>query len=177
MEERIKEMDIYTNNLDQFKHMLRMQDDFNKATMKKKGIESLSNSQIYLALVDEIGELNHELKQLWCWWKDSEIPYERSRVLEELGDVWHFAMTRYLEAIKDYDITPYVMAAVTCYIPREINLACIKESFNDIIAYDQITCMRGIINLSESLGFTFEEIYLEYLRKNKITWERLKNGY
>lgn len=35
----------------------------------------------------------------------------------------------------------------------------------------------NLLVLSRRLNFTFDEIYQEYLRKNKINYERLKNGY
>lgn len=37
--------------------------------------------------------------------------------------------------------------------------------------------LTDLLILSGLLGFTFDEIYQEYLNKNKINYERLKNGY
>ena len=37
--------------------------------------------------------------------------------------------------------------------------------------------LMNLLVLSRRLNFTFDEIYQEYLRKNKINYERLKNGY
>lgn len=34
-----------------------------------------------------------------------------------------------------------------------------------------------LLKLTEQLGFSFDEVYQEYLNKNKINYERLKNGY
>ncbi len=37
--------------------------------------------------------------------------------------------------------------------------------------------LQYLLDLTERLGFKFDEIYQEYLNKNKINYERLKNGY
>ena len=37
--------------------------------------------------------------------------------------------------------------------------------------------LNDLLDLTEMLGFSFDEIYQEYLNKNKINYERLKNGY
>lgn len=37
--------------------------------------------------------------------------------------------------------------------------------------------LTDLLILSGLLGFKFDEIYQEYLNKNKINYERLKNGY
>lgn len=37
--------------------------------------------------------------------------------------------------------------------------------------------LNNLLYLTEKLGFTMDEVYQEYLNKNKINYERLKNGY
>ncbi len=32
------------------------------------------------------------MKSRWCWWKKTQAPEDRDEVLEELADVWHFAL-------------------------------------------------------------------------------------
>ena len=44
-----------------------------------------------MAILDEIGELTHELKANWCWWKKTQAPVDNEKVLGELVDIWHFA--------------------------------------------------------------------------------------
>ena len=41
-------------------------------------------------------------------------------------------------------------------------------------SYDKLTVL---LQLTKCLQFSFDEIYQEYLNKNKINYERLKNGY
>lgn len=37
--------------------------------------------------------------------------------------------------------------------------------------------LAKLLDLTERLGFSFDDVYQEYLNKNKINYERLKNGY
>nr|DAH02654.1 MAG TPA: dUTPase [Bacteriophage sp.] len=37
--------------------------------------------------------------------------------------------------------------------------------------------LEKIVALSELLGYSIEQIYTEYMKKNAINMERLKNGY
>lgn len=37
--------------------------------------------------------------------------------------------------------------------------------------------LDALLTLTEFLGFTFDEVYQEYLKKNQINYERLKSGY
>ena len=69
--------------------------------------------QLETALLDELGELNHELKPLWAWWAKpgmgSEVNPER--VLAEAADVLHFLLLRELyaedsSAEEHYRLTP-----------------------------------------------------------------------
>lgn len=69
--------------------------------------------QLETALLDELGELTHELKPLWVWWAKpgmgSEVNPER--VLAEAADVLHFLLLRELyaedaSAEEHYRLTP-----------------------------------------------------------------------
>ena len=60
---------------------------------KKMGIKKISPKLIKVAYLDEVGELIHELKPLWCYWKKDNKPVDKRRVLEELSDCLHFALS------------------------------------------------------------------------------------
>ena len=60
---------------------------------KKMGIKKISPELIKVAYLDEVGELIHELKPLWCYWKKDNKPVDKRRVLEELSDCLHFALS------------------------------------------------------------------------------------
>lgn len=59
------------------KEMLQMQAKLDKAIMDEYKLEELDEGKLNLAILDEIGELTHELKANWCWWKKSQEPVDR----------------------------------------------------------------------------------------------------
>ena len=93
---------------EQLKEMFQMQRTLNKSILDEFGEESMTEEKLELAIIDELGELTHELKGDWCWWKKTQKPVDRKRVLEELVDVYHFVMTsemmrRYSSTDKEID--------------------------------------------------------------------------
>lgn len=75
------------------KEMLKMQKKLDEAIMEEYGLEELDEEKLNLAILDEIGELTHELKANWCWWKKTQAPVDKEKVLGELVDVWHFVLS------------------------------------------------------------------------------------
>ena len=64
--------------------MLDMQVKLDEVLLKVRGFtyRDLLRQRAYdRAILDELGELNHELKGDWCWWKKSQKPVDRQRVL------------------------------------------------------------------------------------------------
>ena len=161
---------------EQLKEMFQMQRTLNKSILDEFGEESMTEEKFELAIIDELGELTHELKGDWCWWKKSQAPVNRQRVLEELVDVYHFVMTWEMldnENLKIEDLLYYY----SYYISRFGN--GVQGDLNDFINNVSIENdkLQYLLDLTERLGFSFDEVYQEYLNKNKINYERLKNGY
>lgn len=163
---------------EQLKEMFQMQRTLNENILNEFGEEVMTEEKLELAIIDELGELTHELKGNWCWWKKTQKPVDRKRVLEELVDVYHFVMIyemcyRYknnesIEVILNFyedDIDEYY---VRLLLP-------LSHAIREIL--DNNCKLTDLLILSGLLGFTFDEIYQEYLNKNKINYERLKNGY
>jgi dimeric dUTPase (all-alpha-NTP-PPase superfamily) len=48
-------------------------------------------------------------------------------------------------------------------------LECVSKGYSYSLYY--------LIFLTEKLGFTFDEIYDAYIEKNKVNYERMKEGY
>lgn len=48
---------------------------------------------LIIAYFDEFGELSHELKSKWNWWKKINPKPFREKVLEEMSDVLHFYLS------------------------------------------------------------------------------------
>lgn len=161
---------------EQLTQMFLMQKTLNQNILKEFGQEAMTEEKLQMAIIDELGELTHELKGEWCWWKKTQKPVDRKRVLEELVDVYHFVMTWEMldnENLKIEDLLYYY----SYYISRFGN--GVQGDLNDFINNVSIENdkLQYLLDLTERLGFKFDEVYQEYLNKNKINYERLKNGY
>lgn len=164
---------------EQLKEMFQMQRTLNKNILNEFGEEVMTEEKLELAIIDELGELTHELKGDWCWWKKTQKPVDRKRVLEELVDVYHFVMTsemmrRYSSTDKEID---FILNKYNFYISYFDEIK--NERLDYLIGDISATCdkLGELLKLTKCLGFKFDEVYQEYLNKNKINYERLKNGY
>lgn len=133
-----------------------------------------------MAILDEVGELTHELKGDWCWWKKTQAPVDDKKVLGELVDIWHFVLSyqnyfnfgketlgSYLNE-KKYSDT-YLERFREEYLNLPIALTLLVSDGNYII--------EMLIAITEYIGFTIEQVYEAYCGKNKINYQRLKEGY
>lgn len=75
------------------KEMLQMQAKLDESIMKEYGLTEIDEENLRMAILDEVGELTHELKGNWCWWKKTQSPVDDKKVLGELVDVWHFVLS------------------------------------------------------------------------------------
>lgn len=164
---------------EQLTQMFLMQKTLNQNILKEFGQDSMTEEKLELAIIDELGELTHELKGDWCWWKKTQKPVDRKRVLEELVDVYHFVMTsemmrRYSSTDKEID---FILKKYNFYISYFDEIK--NERLDYLIGDISATCdkLGELLKLTKCLGFKFDEVYQEYLNKNKINYERLKNGY
>lgn len=153
--------------------MARMQSQLD-ADLLEKGkqlgkIEKYDLEREKIALIDELGELVHELKGNWCWWKATQKPVDQAKVLEELVDCWHFVLsTRTYAGVNceyiNYDRIRKLSVELPCSV-------LITNIIDRPCTYDYI------IALSYYLHFTITDVYNEYIRKNKINYERIASGY
>lgn len=154
--------------------MLKKQDELNSAIMKEFGLTTISKEQIDMATLDEIGEFTHELKGDWCWWKKTQAPVDEEKVLGELVDIWHFVLSytynysdvrfTHLDWIVGKGINTYKKEGLACLLANIIN-----AQYMDKLFY--------LIAVSLCLGFTIEDVYKDYCEKNKVNYQRLKEGY
>lgn len=151
--------------------MLHIQEALDNSFMKYMGNDKLDVKKVRMALFDELGEVCHELKAEWCYWKKSQEPVNRDKLKEELADVWHFALTLHRLYYGFY------------FEEESIKYGRIfhkdDDSFILIRKASQSGCraLYKVIILTEKLGFTFEEMYDAYMEKNKENYERMKRGY
>lgn len=161
-------------NVEMLREMIQMQMALDSAIYDGNNVE-YNEDKCYLALFDELGELNHELKKEWCWWKKTQKEVDRQRVLEELVDVAHFSLSIYYHRYgielneKDYD-NEFVEFYANDYNQQKLYKLIISTPLrNRILVY--------LLYLTIRLGFTMEDVYNEYKRKNQENYNRLARGY
>lgn len=161
--------------------MLKMQQALNVDILKKHGSEKYTDENLYHALIDEIGELNHELKGDWCWWKNTQKPVDRDKVLEEYVDCIHFGLCRILRSHIDRHFISGLIVDVYMNTINNIfqDNRTISKYMENILEYDRSSeiLFVDLLLLGKKLGFDFDTIYNAYINKNKVNYERLKNGY
>jgi dimeric dUTPase (all-alpha-NTP-PPase superfamily) len=166
-----------SKDIELVKEMLRMQESLDQKIMKAHDLKSISKQQLNMAILDEVGELTHELKGNWCWWKKSQEPVDRNKALEELVDVFHFVLIYELLYGKRTYLTNsgYDQYNYSHMVQVDIGFG-IANALITILKLVDCRLMY-LLALSEHLGFCLEEVYAAYMRKNAINMERLKNGY
>ena len=157
--------------------MLDMQAKLDETLLKVRGFtySDLLRQRAYdRAILDEIGELNHELKADWCWWKKSQKPVDRSRVLEEFVDVLHFCLSQTLAEIATAQHPDY---------HREIlmNIFVKHQSDDELDILDWQKCHQRVLikafRLMKWLEFEPDEVYEAYKKKNAVNRQRIEEGY
>lgn len=108
------------------KEMLQMQAKLDEAIMKEYGLTCIDEEKLRFAIIDEVGELTHELKGNWCWWKKTQAPVDRKKVLGELVDIWHFVLS-WQNHFKDGEEGMINARAVVRNSKRILNLIKTKE--------------------------------------------------
>lgn len=162
------------------KEMLPMQAELDKSIMSAYGLTEIDEEKLCFAILDEVGELTHELKGNWCWWKKTQPPVDKEKVLEELVDVWHFVLSYQNHFINGEKGIEY-----TCTFKRNSknilslmrnNEFGLTVAFSDLVSW-KWNKLERLIAISEYLGFTIEQVYECYCDKNKINYQRLESGY
>lgn len=162
------------------KEMLKMQAKLDEAIMKEYGLKEIDEEKLSFAILDEVGELTHELKANWCWWKKTQAPVDDNKVLGELVDIWHFVLSwqnNFNGGEEGLLTDEQLMEKV------DDNRWSIEEYGNGIViklaelSSFSLWKVEPLIAITEYLGFTIEDVYQAYCDKNKINYQRLKEGY
>lgn len=169
-----------SKDIDLIKEMLQMQAKLDEAIMKEYGLICIYEENLSFAILDEVGELTHELKANWCWWKKAQAPVDGKKVLGELVDIWHFVLSwqnNFNNSEEGLLTDDEIMEKV------DDNLWSIEEYGKGIVikladlSYSPLWKVEPLIAITEYLGFTIEQVYEAYCGKNKINYQRLKEGY
>ena len=169
-----------SKDIDLIKEMLQMQAKLDEAIMKEYGLTEIDKKNLGFAILDKVGELAHELKDDWCWWKKSQAPVDEEKVLGELVDIWHFVLSYQ----NHFDNGEEELRAEEQMIENAKIYFCEIKVFKTGIIYllADLTSINSnklerLIAVTEYLGFTIEDVYKAYCNKNKINYQRLKEGY
>lgn len=167
------------SDVELIKEMLQMQAKLDKAIMDEYRLDKIDEEKLRFAILDEVGELTHELKANWCWWKKTQAPVDDNKVLGELVDIWHFALS--YQNHFDYGMQGIINRCMFLRNSKKhLDLLKAKdyelpEIFSDLVVFEYK--LERLIAITEYLGFTIERVYEAYCSKNKINYQRLKEGY
>ena len=156
--------------------MAKMQEKLDVALLEKGValglIEDFDRERTMFALIDELGELVHELKGQWCWWKATQKPVDRNKVLEELVDCWHFGLS--LDNHNERDLKNFnewiQLPLCDCHVLKKIHSSIYFALRDELVTPE-------LYKLTYALGFTMEEVYNGYIAKNKENYARIERGY
>lgn len=173
-------MTMKSKEFELIKEMLPMQSKLDKSIMSAYGLTEINKENLRMAILDEVGELTHELKGDWCWWKKTQAPVDDKKVLGELVDIWHFVLSyqnhfnfgkeTLLSFLDEVEISDRFLERFReGFLTLPIALTLLVSDGNQII--------EVLIAITEYIGFTIEQVYEAYCGKNKINYQRLKEGY
>lgn len=160
--------------IEQLKELLVMQQILDDNILKEKGIDDYPVENMKIALLVELGELLNEFPTKFKHWKSSAKD-NRDKGLIEYVDCLHFALslTNYYEidVAEDKGIeNPFD------YNEFEDCMKLSSELLENICNEDMYR-LSFLFDLGKFLGFTWEEIYNAYKKKNAVNYERLRGGY
>lgn len=179
---------IQMTNQEMVLDMLERQHKYDRAIEKAHGIQisALGSDRLKAALLDEVGELNHAMKSRWCWWKKTQAPEDRDEVLEELADVWHFALMIILHLTDKrpdcreafLEGAGYPSAEESCTTPCDFLRGFIRSDLW-LTENTQAFVSAGVLltDLTRWCGFTIAEIHKAYKKKNAVNFQRIQEGY
>lgn len=163
------------NDVALINEMLNMQKNLDREILEKKEhADRFDLDNLDLAIIDEVGELTHELKSEWCWWKDTQKRVESDKVLGELVDIWHFVLMKHYKTEKgDYSIKDYLNFLVWNFKSggQYLGMNYIRHFLSTNYEMDDV------LALTFALDFTLIDVYEAYCEKNKVNHERVENGY
>jgi dimeric dUTPase (all-alpha-NTP-PPase superfamily) len=164
-------------NVMNIEKLLDMQEKLDQHIEQEHGLENadLIEKKI-LALLVEMGELANETRSFKFWSKKSSSSKEV--ILEEFVDGIHFILSLGLEiGIQQFDLgeTNYANEDVTKQFLEVFKSANHFSEEPSVEHFQQL--FRHYVYLGELLGFSHEEVFDAYVKKNEVNYNRQKEGY
>lgn len=186
-----------TSRVEMMEQMFKLQLEEDRKVQEAHGVDYqqiLYEDRYYFALLDEFGELNHELKPYWCWWKNTVGRVDWEAVKEEFSDVTHFIFSFCLARsrgrqdenflnleepyFKDVDYSYTAPELLRPRISRIIQDITDYVAFKESDIYSDQMLIRYWFRLSQMLQLDFEkDVYEPYIRKNAVNQQRVADGY
>lgn len=136
------------------------------------------NLEKYIALKTEFFEFVNEIESFKYWKKNKG----KSHILEEACDATHFIFSLAIDnkakiefkddMFKNFKIEEYEMIdlmGVTDAVISDVYAGQIWEDLSIVLSF--------ILIMINKCGFTADDLYNEYIRKNQINHERQANNY
>lgn len=165
---------------DMFEEQKKLDEDI----MKEFGLEQIPLNKIRVAFYTELGEVYQACKKYWCWWKKTCKEVDRKDLLDELADALHFALSYQIHEIeisnpngrrfKDWNEMRKQLVLDARF---QFQFRHKVDNLEDVAFEYSSNYVMRVVELTECLGFSFEQLYLAYLKKNQVNHKRVKNGY
>ena len=164
--------------LEQLKELLEMQRVLDENILREKGITEYPLDNMKIALFVELGELMNEFPTKFKHWKSSAVD-NREKGLVEYVDCLHFALSlaNYYSEDSEKYILPYNAVEIQVSIESNTYMATLNKIVNYMDWNNIFYAFVYLFVLGNKLGFTWEEIYSAYKKKNEVNYQRLRNGY
>jgi dimeric dUTPase (all-alpha-NTP-PPase superfamily) len=165
------------DNVMNIEKLLDMQEKLDQHIEEEHGLQNadLIEKKI-LALLVEVGELANETRSFKFWSKKSSSSKEV--ILEEFVDGIHFILSLGLEiGIQQFDLgeTNYANEDVSKQFLEVFKSANHFSEERSVGHFQQL--FRHYVYLGELLGFSHEEVFDAYVKKNEVNYNRQKEGY
>lgn len=138
-------------------------------------IESELVNERIMAFYVELGELANETRCFKYW--SLKGPSEREVILEEFSDVIHFFLTLGLDLDRPHlefynEETDLTMTELFVSTYNDANIVRTQRS-----TFVYVRLYNTLMLIAKKLGFSEQDLYDSYMRKNKINHQRQDDGY
>lgn len=154
------------------KAMLEAQKELDQANFEKAGITEYPLEEVKIAYRVELGEALQEAK-FWKYWKKSKGEVDREKLLEELADCLHFALSlenkekfKYMQMDSGFENSDFTGL-------KKMDIYKVIDDCFEVCC----SVLIDTVALGLKLGFTLEELEQAYWHKNKINWDRVNSDY
>lgn len=168
--------DYPERHMKMLREMLEIQRAHDAWTFEAFGIRNgYTDCDLDAALLDEVGELNHELKPFWCWWKRGGKYINHAKCLEEWADCMHFILAKIIEA-GPREEARFLGRAERLWKRKDATWPRVSATYQlcDLPGEKQPTFLADyMLYIPDQIGATFEQTYEAYKAKNAVNKKRV----